>query len=422
MKPIKILSLFSGYGSQELALKYATIPYEAVANSDINENANRVYDALHSTVHGNLGDITKIKEDELPECDLLTYSFPCQDISVAGSQKGIKVGTRSGLLYEVERLVLHNKPKYLLMENVKHLISKNHREHFNEWVRCLEGMGYANTWAVLNAVDFGCPQNRERVFMFSELGGDQELLDSKMSRVKNTKKERKTMRPFLEMDVDNSLFLDVKYEYRTPKRLDTVCQVIAKRTDVKYDIRKRIYSIDAGSPCLHTLPGMPQIMLDDKRIRVITAREGYRFMGIKEHDINLMLTVDISDTKHIALAGNSICVPVMEELFKEFFSEHYSYGRKIIKELEKHADALDKGIGLYDHAVLHQRDFDISIFKEEIEIITQTLKILGCEVEKNPGLSYYYNYLTTTLSDFTSHLSKMESSVVNDMSTFTVKI
>jgi hypothetical protein len=112
----------------------------------------------------------------------------------------------------------------------------------------------------------------------------------------------------------------------------------------------------------------------------------------------------------------------MEELFKEFFSEHYSYGRKIIKELEKHADALDKGIGLYDHAVLHQRDFDISIFKEEIEIITQTLKILGCEVEKNPGLSYYYNYLTTTLSDFTSHLSKMESSVVNDMSTFTVKI
>jgi hypothetical protein len=242
-----------------------------------------------------------------------------------------------------------------------------------------------------------------------------------MSKIKNIRRERLSMSKFLEQEVAASYFLDVPYEENTSKKKKTVCNLAARRTDVKYDQAKRIYSVDGCSPCL-TTSGAPQIMLDDKRIRVITAREGYRFMGIKEHDINLMLTVDISDTKHIALAGNSICVPVMEELFKEFFSEHYSYGRKIIQELEKHAEVLGRCIGLYNDGVLHQREFEISIFKEEIEKITQTLKILGCEVEKNPGLSYYYNYLTTTLSDFTSHLSEMESSVVNDMSTFTAKI
>ena len=133
-KELKVVCLFSGYGTQELALKYRGINFRNIANFDILKSANDAYDTLHVTEQGNLGDISKLDEKEFPECDLLTYSFPCQDISISGIQRGIKKGTRSGLLYEVERIVEHNKPKYLLMENVKNLISKNHIVKFNEYI------------------------------------------------------------------------------------------------------------------------------------------------------------------------------------------------------------------------------------------------------------------------------------------------
>ena len=101
-------------------------------NCDNFKQANECYNTLHTTTHGNLGDIRMINENTFPECDLLTYSFPCQDISISGVQKGIKEGTRSGLLFEVERLLSTNRPKFLLMENVKNLVSHNHIENFKK--------------------------------------------------------------------------------------------------------------------------------------------------------------------------------------------------------------------------------------------------------------------------------------------------
>ena len=166
-KQLKVISLFSGYGTQELALEYAGINYLNVANCDILKYANEAYDSLHTTEVGNLGDVSKVDETTFPECDFLTYSFPCQDISLAGVQRGIKKGTRSGLLFEVERIVEHNKPKYLLMENVKNLVSKNHLKDLNVYIDKLNSLGYGSRWMVLNGADFGCPQNRERVFMFT---------------------------------------------------------------------------------------------------------------------------------------------------------------------------------------------------------------------------------------------------------------
>ncbi len=109
---LKVVSLFSGYGTQELALKYIGVDHEVIANCDNFKQANECYDALHTTLNGNLGDITKVDENTFPECDLLTYSFPCQDISISGVQRGIKEGTRSGLLFDVERLLSANRPKY----------------------------------------------------------------------------------------------------------------------------------------------------------------------------------------------------------------------------------------------------------------------------------------------------------------------
>jgi DNA (cytosine-5)-methyltransferase 1 len=261
-----------------------------------------------------------INENTFPECDLLTYSFPCQDISISGVQKGIKEGTRSGLLFEVERLLSVNRPKFLLMENVKNLISKNHIDNFQKHIYFLRGLGYSSFWRVLNGADFGCPQNRERVFMMSVLNSSIEEVKEKMMNVDNHKKDRVPMKPFIEQDFNQSLIVECDYTLHQPKQ-NSICKLIARRNDVSYDQARRIYSIDGCSPCL-TTSGSPQIMTEDGQVRNITAREGYRFMGVREQDINLLLTTSLSNTAHVALAGNSICVPVMEAIFSEFFSDY----------------------------------------------------------------------------------------------------
>jgi DNA (cytosine-5)-methyltransferase 1 len=320
MKKLKVISLFSGYGTQELALKYCGINHTTIAHCDILASANVAFNSLHKTEIGNLGDVSKLDEKSFPACDLLTYSFPCQDISISGVQRGIKKGTRSGLLFEVERLVEHNKPKYLLMENVKNLVSKNHMPAFSEYIDKLKSLGYGNSWIILNGADFGCPQNRERVFMFSVLGETTENVNKIMSGVHQHRKQRVAMRPFIENVNEKSLFITPPYEVNTPKVAST-CKLVARRTDLKYDQARRIYGLDGCSPCL-TTSGSPQIMLDDKRIRTLTAREGYRFMGIKDSDIDNLLTTSLSTKQHVALAGNSICVPVMEAIFNQFLSDY----------------------------------------------------------------------------------------------------
>ena len=319
-KQLKVISLFSGYGTQELALEYAGINYLNVANCDILKYANEAYDSLHTTEVGNLGDVSKVDETTFPACDLLTYSFPCQDISLAGVQRGIKKGTRSGLLFEVERIVEHNKPKYLLMENVKNLVSKNHLKDLNVYIDKLNSLGYGSRWMVLNGADFGCPQNRERVFMFSVLNESSSDVSDKMMGVHTLKQSRVPMRPFIEQNVDPNLFINPPYEINTPK-LNSVCKLAARRSDLKYDQARRIYSIDGCSPCL-TTSGSPQIILDDKKIRTLTPREGYRFMGVQDKDIDKLLTTSLTTKQHIALAGNSICVPVMQAIFEQFFQDY----------------------------------------------------------------------------------------------------
>ena len=167
MEKIKILELFSGYGSQKLALDYLGIPCEST-QCEIDKYAVEAYNQIHGETE-NLGDICKVDETKLPYYDLITYSSPCQDFSVAGLQKGgdKDSGTRSSLLWECERIIKAVKPKYLLMENVKNLVGKQHKHNFIAWLNTLDALGYNNYWQVLNAKDYGIPQNRERVFVVS---------------------------------------------------------------------------------------------------------------------------------------------------------------------------------------------------------------------------------------------------------------
>ena len=170
---MKVLSLFSGIGAFEKALDNLEIPYELVAYCEIDKYASKSYAAIHNVSEDmNLGDITKVDAKELPkDIDLLTYGFPCQDISLAGKQKGLfnedGSRTRSGLFFEALRIIEETQPKVAIAENVKNLTSKKFNAQFQIVLESLEQAGYNNYWQVLNSKDYGVPQNRERVFIVS---------------------------------------------------------------------------------------------------------------------------------------------------------------------------------------------------------------------------------------------------------------
>ena len=171
---LRIVELFAGIGAQAMALEELGLEHESIV-CEIDEAAYRSYCAIHGDTP-NLGDITKV--EHLPECDILTWSFPCQAISQAGAKKGLDEGsgTTSSLAWEVIRLLKDAKerdalPPILLMENVKALLFDRNIENFNRIQTELEALGYTNSYEVLNSLDFGIPQNRERVFMVSSLNG-----------------------------------------------------------------------------------------------------------------------------------------------------------------------------------------------------------------------------------------------------------
>lgn len=178
-KPIRLIELFAGIGSQAKALKNLGVSFEHYRICEFDKYAVASYNAVHGT-NFETSDITKITANDLgivdtdKYCYIMTYSFPCQDLSNAGLGKGMAKdsGTRSGLLWEVERLLdeCSELPQVLLMENVPAVVGEKNVCHFAKWIEKLESLGYKNKWQILNAKDFGIPQNRERCFMVSILG------------------------------------------------------------------------------------------------------------------------------------------------------------------------------------------------------------------------------------------------------------
>lgn len=277
--PLRLNELFAGIGSQTQALTNIGIAHKVVAISEIDKYAIQSYEAMHGKAN-NLGDIRKI--EELPDADLWTYSFPCQDISVAGKGAGIKEGTRSGLLFEVERLlrVASEKgtlPKYLLLENVKNLVSKKFKADFDKWLDFLAELGYTNYWKVLNAKDYGIPQNRERVFCVSIRGEHKpfafpkpkeltirlrdmidEMVEEKFYLKENTirsilrstfNSRRDSIRPG--DGLANTL---LARDWRGPQCVQ-VGEVVGGKWDKMHDISKRVYEPDGIAPTVHCQQG-----------------------------------------------------------------------------------------------------------------------------------------------------------------------
>ena len=207
MFKLKVFTAFSGYDSQCMALDRLGIDYELVGWSEIDKYAIMAHDAVYPQYgERNYGDICWIEWDDVPDFDLFTYSFPCQDISSAGKQGGLEEGsgTRSSLLWECRKAIEAKKPKYLLMENVKALTQKKFLPYLHKWMACLEGMGYSNYAKVLNAKDYGVPQNRERIFMVS-------ILDENASyHFPAPFPLEKRLEDILEEDVDEKYFLSKK--------------------------------------------------------------------------------------------------------------------------------------------------------------------------------------------------------------------
>ena len=209
---MNLLSLFSGIGAPEKALDNLNIPYDLVGYCEIDKFASKSYSAIHNVSESkNLGDITKVDAKELPDdIDLVCYGFPCQDISNAGKMKGLfnKDGTktRSGLFFEALRIIEETQPKIAIAENVKNLTSKRFKDQFKIVLDSLEEAGYVNYWKVLNAKDFGIPQNRERVFIVSI----RKDIDTGFFQFPEGFPLEKRLKDILEDEVDEKYYLSEK--------------------------------------------------------------------------------------------------------------------------------------------------------------------------------------------------------------------
>jgi DNA (cytosine-5)-methyltransferase 1 len=205
MNPLRVITLFSGYDSQCLALNRLGVEYELVRWCEIDKHAIKAHNALFPQwADRNLGDVSKVDWHSVPgPIDLLTYSSPCQDFSQAGLQRGGEKGsgTRSGLLWECERAIEALRPRYLVFENVPALVSEKFMPTFMAWAKVLAGLGYRNYWQCLNAKHYGVPQNRNRVFMVSIHGEGQQYFWPKPFKLERRLKD------VLEQEVPESYYL-----------------------------------------------------------------------------------------------------------------------------------------------------------------------------------------------------------------------
>lgn len=349
---LKVFTAFSGYDSQCLALirlkkQYPNFDFELVGWSEIDKFAIQAHNVLFPEYSDrNFGDISKINWSEVPDFDLFTYSSPCQDFSSAGLQRGGEQGsgTRSSLLWECQRAIEEKKPRFCLLENVSALVTEKFIKLFNRWQLTLEKIGYKNFATVLNAADYGVPQNRERVFLVSFLEGK-----SFNYYFPTPQKLKKSLSDILESEVSEDYFLTEEQinafqnstynQYRNLLQkkpiADTLCSTDYKHPKLvcvgmlndsiykkKFKCCRKVYAPVGLAPTQTTGMGggiTTKILTDKKRIRKITPRESFRLMDVDDVYFDKLLNAGLSNTQLYKLAGNSIVVNVLTEIFRKMF-------------------------------------------------------------------------------------------------------
>ena len=357
MQKLRVLELFAGVGACSKALERLNIPHEIVDAVEIDKYAIKSFNAIHGT---NFEPQDICGWDKDIEVDLVMHGSPCQDFSLAGKQAGgdKDSGTRSSLMYETIRIVEKLKPKYVIWENVKNLLSKKHRHNFDAYLETMEQLGYTNYYQVLNAKDYLTPQNRERVFTISIRKDINKIFTFPQKQELKLK-----LKDILEDEVDEKYYLSdsmIKYisannEKWTgnndksiinksiasaintgegSRRCDA-SNYVSDKVEENYDLKGVSYLRDFGSrgklqnkdycdtltASMGTGGGNVPIYQKELRIRKLTPKECWRLMGFNDSDYEKASKVN-SNTQLYKQAGNSIVVNVLEEIFKELFKDY----------------------------------------------------------------------------------------------------
>lgn len=334
MDKIRVFTLCSGYDSQCLALRDAGVDFELVGWSDIDKYAIAAHDALFPEYSSlNYGDMTKIDWENVPDFDLLTYSTPCTDISQAGHRKGIDrdSGTRSSLLWHTEKAIMVKRPKVLLMENVYTIVGKKYKKNFDEWVSILDGYGYKTVWGLLEASDFGVPQHRQRLFAVSFLSGHDGF-----TMPVGDKKDAKVIDFLTKTKVGEEYFVKKNSSFQVFPYAENMKPVMSSKDGVRFvdwggkflskqnpdgTFENRSYNrVWKDSNYVGTLNCTKvQEVFTDGRIRKLTEEESLRLMGMKEPDVDKLIRSGIPKSQLYKLAGNSIVVDPMREIFRNVY-------------------------------------------------------------------------------------------------------
>ena len=369
--PLRCFFSFEGYNSQGLALNrikkyYPDFDCVCVGRSEIDKYAILAADALFPDAKNkNYGDIRMIDWDNVPDFDLFTMSSPCQDFSNAGLRKGGAEGsgTRSSLLWECRRAISSKMPKYILFENVKGLMSYKFLPYFRKWQNELASFGYSNFAKVINAKDFGIPQNRERIFMIS-------ILDENASyHFPEPFLLTKRIKDVLEQNVDEKFYLkasQIDYIYSTSKNgikrigahdMDDVantiistcfkgdymncikepvaCAMRGRNPEKPSDRKTGLHTeqrLEIGCPVCNTITSVQKdslILEQNFKIRKLSPRETLRLMDVDDEDIDKIFAIGISNTQIYRMGGNSIVVSCLYHIFRKLFIEKENENKQL---------------------------------------------------------------------------------------------
>ena len=361
MNKLKVLELFGGIGACSKALEKLGIDYEIVDYVEIDKYAVKSFNAMHNTNFEPQDIITWNKQIDV---DLIMHGSPCQDFSLSGKQAGGDEGsgTRSSLMYETIRITKKLKPKYVIWENVKNLLSKKHKHNFDKYLEILKELGYKNYYQVLNSKDYGIPQNRERVFTISIRN------DIEKNFVFPEKQELKLkLKDMLEDNVDGKYYIEddllqhiIKTKQEHPEytqydryngEFEQLCRVWKNKTPALHTKSKDIKIYEYKKQLTETIINVKDIkktqmldlynrnvvtdglcqtvdmgyhnsirLLDKCRIRKLTSKECFRLMGVKDEDYE-KCAKNQSDASLYHLAGDSIVVNVLMAIFNELLKK-----------------------------------------------------------------------------------------------------
>lgn len=329
MEKLKVLELFGGIGACTKALKNLNIDFELVDYVEIDKYAVKSYNALNGTTF-EPQDISKWDKD-VP-VDILFHGSPCQDFSIIGKQAGgdKDSGTRSSLMYETLRIVKKVKPKYIVWENVKNLLSKKHIHNLQNYIQELKDLGYDSYYTTLSSQNFGVPQTRERLFVVSILKGTEpKVFLFPMGNFKPCPR----LLDFIDKNVEDKYYLSekginyvldindvqkgTKWEGSTSKGSvnKTFAMTIGCRSSSYQRAGVTNYILD-GYDREVTVAEAKEIYKKNPsnfHLRKLTPRECWRLMGFTNEDFDKVKDIN-SDTQLYKQAGNSIVVPVMQEI------------------------------------------------------------------------------------------------------------